>query len=194
MNEDHFKKFETLLDAGRKVDAKRALEEFLASASSESDKENWVFANLPNLKLNRASRIRHEVFEEIVFPVLLRGFQQGYPWHQYWLGRLEQNLITSKRHWSAVGYISDTELFRRAYLQESENDEYRKALLYSIMRKLDFCDHEWPAGLIGVESKQDFDELDADIAFADHLDREGTYSESLAEIAQHVSEYRQRGL
>jgi hypothetical protein len=61
---------------------------FIASFRDDAEISAWVWWHLPQLRTNRHSRIRHELFERLIFPVLKRGYEAGDFESMLWLGGL----------------------------------------------------------------------------------------------------------
>lgn len=64
------------------------------------------------------------------------------------------------------------------------------------MSLFEYLDHDWPAGILVDQENAiaELEELNGDIQLAPELDKEGTYTERLAEFASCVAIYRERRL
>lgn len=74
MNIEYYNAFLEYQEKGLKKKAAACIQAFISSFESEDEIRNWVWFNLEDLVSNRHSRIRHEIFSELVYPVLKRGY------------------------------------------------------------------------------------------------------------------------
>lgn len=91
MNIEHYREFKELEEKGLKKQASKALRAFISSFENGQEKEEWVREYLPELQTNKHSRIRHEIFHELVFPILKAGYENNDFASTLWLGKLAQN-------------------------------------------------------------------------------------------------------
>jgi hypothetical protein len=100
--------------------------------------------------------------------------------------------MSAKDHWAKIGFQSRLELFKQAYTLKSDNASFRLALLGAYLESFAYCDHEWPSGILGVNTIDDFDELVDEVLFAEELDVESAHSVRLAEFKSRVMMYKTR--
>lgn len=183
------------LDRGRKKDAKQAVLLFVNSFTSLNEMREWSYAYLPKRETNHASRIRHELYEHIIFPVLLDGFNDGDPLSFYWLAATAQNLMGSSKLHKQIGYISPDELFKSAYESEPNSPRFQHGLLSSLVAGFCYMDHEWPSGIIlglGENILEAVDEIENDIELALELDHSKEYTQRINLFKSRVAEYVER--
>ncbi|WP_432201219.1 hypothetical protein ACRAQ7_03105 [Erythrobacter sp. W53] len=194
MTNDLFADFLHADAQGLRVDAKRAATALVNSVSTQDDKIAWTLANLERLQTNGASRIRHEIYEGIVFPALKARFECGDPEASYQLGRTWQNFISKPCFTEELGWYSAEDFYRIAYQKEPGSLRYERALLERLLEKLAYLFHEWPAGIL-IDHRQWRDEiisLREDIDFASSIDRSSDHAEALSEWAIMTDQYRDR--
>ena len=92
MNLDLYDQFIRLNNSGRRNEAKAALDLFIASAESPANVQKWVFPFLENGGYGHKSR--HEIYEKLVYPVLLEGYLKHDAKSILWL---QGHLRTSQR-------------------------------------------------------------------------------------------------
>ena len=178
---------------GVKAKATAALRAFLDSFPDLAAKAAWTDANLEKLRINRHARIRHELFEEVIFPVLLSRFKTGDPEAMYQLARYAQNLGSAEHLDKQMGIASTRDLLQRAHEAAPHDDRYRKALLQDLMGAFNYLDHEWPVGiLVDFRDAGAWDTLSEMISEARRLDTEGDRTARLNEFEDRVSQYRAR--
>lgn len=195
MNAAHFERFLECEARGLRREAKEAVAAFIASFKDEREVRDWVWAALPRLETNRHARIRHELFEHLVFPVLKRGFEAGDIESTLWLGRLIQNLYQAPALYAGIGYVTDVQLLRRCHELDPSHDEARRLLLDAEIRWLDFCAHEWPGALLCGNAAADADDcafLAAHVATLRGLDHEARFTGFLDEFERMLAEYTVR--
>ena len=74
MNIGYFNEYIKYEQMGLKSKTKECLKYFINSFENYKEKELWTIEYLPKLEFNENSRIRNELYEEIIFPVLLEGY------------------------------------------------------------------------------------------------------------------------
>lgn len=74
---EHYQEFRECEKKGLKKQASKSLRTFIASFENSEDIDEWVWRYLPTLETNRHSRIRHEIFHELVYPVLKSGYENN---------------------------------------------------------------------------------------------------------------------
>jgi ubiquinone/menaquinone biosynthesis C-methylase UbiE len=94
MNKEYYKKFKEAQSKGLKKESKESINLFIGSFTDYSEKEIWV-----NKKLKHeffGYKMRHELYENVVFPVLLNGYKNKNSWSIYWLAKTIQNIYQAK--------------------------------------------------------------------------------------------------
>lgn len=194
MNLVHYERYLEFEARGLKRQATEAVRAFIDSFD-EGEIEGWVREHLAELQRNSHGRIRHELFEALVFPVLKRGFLADDVPSILWLGRLIQNLYQARTLHSDLGWVTDTALFRRAFELEPDNVEARSLLLESQARWLSFCVHEWPAVILYGNAAADAAQcatIREELGFLRGLDTDGQYRDFFDEVLQCLQEYEAR--
>lgn len=179
---------------GLKRESRQAVLAIVDAVSSLDAKKTWVQNHLHRLPLNRASRIRHEIFEHIVFPVLKAGFDRSDPEACYLLGKYSQNLYSKRDLFEQLGGRFETDFFRTAFQHDSNSVRYRRAYLSSLIGELRFVFHEWPTGILIDHSDwhEALRELRGELSIALSLDDEGEYEALLAEWIENTEQYETR--
>lgn len=192
METEYFAEYRRLKEAGRKAEATAALHRFLASFGPDDDRALWVREYLE--AGDYGHRIRHEIYQTLVFPVLLEGYRRGDAWSAYWLGRTAQNLYTAPALHAQVSDKAEQQLFAEAYDREPR-EEVRQSLLASLIEWFAYCQHEWPMGILyGIDGAgpEECDELLREVERARSLDRDGAIEPFLGEFERRIREYRRR--
>ncbi len=70
MNIEYYKDFLQFQDKGLKKQASKSVRAFISSFKNEDDRSSWVWSNLQKLETNCQTRIRYELFNELIYPVL----------------------------------------------------------------------------------------------------------------------------
>lgn len=184
-----FNKFKEAKNLGHKAEAKTNVDLFIRSFSGLDEKSEWVKSYLEEGDFGH--KIRHEVYEEVIFPVLLRGYKNHDPWALYWLAETMQNIYASKKLHELIDFKSEFELLRECFANDRNNDKVRVALLEHLRGSFSFAIHEWPTAVI-YEAGESPDDLLAEIAYARTLDKEGTYSAFFSEVEEIVKKDKAR--
>jgi len=192
MKPELYEQFISLKETGRRAEAKVVLDEFIASFQSLGEKAVWVRAFLERQEFE--DKIRHEIYEELVFPVLLEGYSRKDAWSVCNLAKTSQNLYAAKSLHAAVEFRSEFQFLAEAYELEP-TEQIRKYLLDRQIRGFHYSQHEWPAGILygsNGASLNECDEILQDVAAARTLDRENIHSLFLTEFEIKVKGYKSR--
>ena len=192
MDLQHYHEFKRLQAEGRKHDARASLERFIPSFEPGEDRTQWVREFLGSGDYGH--KIRHELYQGLIFPVLLDGYHRRDAWSILWLARTAQNLYAFAPLHALIGFKSEQELLREAY-QIDPNEEIRDSLLRTLLNWFAYCQHEWPTGILfGADgaSAAECDEILEEVSFARTLDVGAANEPFLREFEQRTREYRQR--
>jgi hypothetical protein len=193
MNSELYREYLSLKALGLRDDSKEKLMNFIDSFADIDEKEVWVRGFIE--EGNFEHKIRHEIFEQLVFPVLYEGYKENDFWAIWSLSKVSQNLYDSKAFWKKVDYNTDHSLLRRCFELNPEHQEVRKELLDALLGFFRYSMHEWPSGILygndGADQKQSQEILE-EIGFARLLDSESLYEELLFDFEGKVREYIKR--
>lgn len=193
MIEAHYERYQALKAAGRRAEAADALAAFIASFVDNAEKETWARAFLATH--DGRGTIRHELYEQVIFPVLLAAYRQNDPWSLRWFAATSQNLYQAKHLWSQVDYKTDFAFLKDLVAIAPNDAQARSALLDRQIDWLRHCVHEWPVGILygmdGANLSQ-CDEILAEIESTRNLDADQAYAEFLGDVEAKVREYKVR--
>lgn len=128
------------------------------------DNDNQVISNNGTEVSDRAIRIQHPLFKEIILPVLANKYKSNSPRHIKWIGQLEQFFYSD--HATTTNFLNQLNIdghFETLYFFEKsfslDNNQNTLALLLDrIAQDINYNTHEVP---IGVNVEPDF--LDQEI-------------------------------
>jgi len=193
MNSALYEGYLALLAEGRRKDAGLMLDAFLRSFNSSEEREQWTRTFLKTHTYG--ARVRHEIYAELIFPVLLAGSKRNDAWSLYWLAGTCQNLYSAHRLFELIKFKSKTDLLKDAYAIDRASTEVREALLKSLLDDFAYASHEWPAAILwsmkGATLDQ-YTEIMSEVALARELDRECAYTLSIDEFESKVKQYKER--
>ena len=178
MNIEYFNDYLRYEAQGLKTKAKEHIRHFIRSFNGFDEKESWTLAYLPKLKENSNKRVRNELFEHIIFPVLLKGYADRNVPMMLWLAKLCQNYYQNHGIWEKMKYTSDLEIIAECYAIDPSNDEVRDLYLKREIEIMDFSAHEWPTGILygnHFASKDECKTLLEGIDFIHTLDKNKKY-------------------
>ena len=192
MNTNLYEQFVSLKNLGKKAEAKAALDLFIASFETLEEKRVWVCSFLE--AEDYGHRVRHEIYENLVYRVLLDGYLKGDVTSVAWLARTASNLYAIKSPHPLLKHKTEFALFKEAYRLEP-NERIETDLLNTLINWFSFSQHEWPAGILyemdGADIGQCEDILQ-EIKFARSLDHQRNYEGYLSEFEAKVHEYIKR--
>ena len=192
MNIGYFNEYLKYEQMGLKSKTKECLKDFINSFENYKEKELWTIEYLPKLEFNENSRIRNELYEEIIFPVLLEGYNNKNIKLTIWMVKLIQNLYQNNKLWKKINYIGKLDLIMELYKLEPGNNEIIDLYLEIIIEKISFRIHEWPEGiLIGntFAEKEECKKLLEEIPLLNKLDRNKKYNKFIMEYENIINEY-----
>ena len=195
MDINHYQDFKELEERGLRKKASKSLRAFISSFNNEKEIEEWVWEYLPKLETNRHSRIRHEIFHELIYPILRAGYERQEFSSTLWLGKLVTNICNSRKLHEELGWVTGFDLYNKSHNIDPENDEARLLLLQSIISGLKYSEHEWPSGILHSDAGatiEECDEINADVQKALQLDKECKYTKFIEQYLEKLSEYRAR--
>jgi len=190
MNMEYFNKFEEAKKLGLKAEAKSNIRMFIDSFSDADERFHWVTTYLE--KGGFGHKIRHELYDEIVFPVLLNGYHDNDPWSLYWLAQTIQNVYGSKKLHKQIDFKTDCELLQVRFESDQTDGRVRLALLASLISGFEYAVHEWPSGVLYAPDESPEDLL-REIEYARSLDIEKKHTDFFAGIEAIVNEARRLG-
>jgi hypothetical protein len=192
MNLELYEQFVALKDAGRRAEAKPFLDLFIASFETEDEIREWVFAFLREGSYGH--KIRHEIYENLVYPVLLKGYLERDATSIEWLARTVSNLYELRSPHPLLHHKSEIALWKEAYeLQPSR--QVQEQLLASELWRFDYAQHEWPAGILcGMNgaSLEEYAHILKDVDFARSLDTDQAYAQYFHDFEAKVHQYMDR--
>ncbi len=195
MNIKHYNEFLEYQDKGLKKQAGKSVRMFISTFQNEDEIKEWVLQYLPSLTTNRSSRIRHEIFHELVYPVLKAGYVDNDFVSTLWLGKLIQNVYQATRLHEELSWVSELQLFRKCYEQKPEDDEARLLCLKTLVDWLEYSEHEWPSGILygndGATLEQ-CGEILREIEIILKLDKEYKYSDFIKQYSKKLVQYKTR--
>ena len=195
MNNELYKQYKQYEALGLKDKAKMAVNEFIKSFQSEKEKEEWVNKNFDNLETNRHSRIRHEIFEEIIFPVLMKQYQERNLNGMLRLAQSIQNLYSCEALHQKTGYLTEGQICKDAFTLFPSSDEARRMYLKTKIKYFEYSIHEWPSGILWGNdgaSLEEVKELEKSLKETSSLDKEGNHKSFLEDYEEKLKIYRDR--
>jgi hypothetical protein len=193
MDVRHYEEYKTQLAQGVHVAASAALAQFLASFVASESKAEWVRWYLANERWDQ--RIRHEIYEQLIFPVLLDGYQRGDLWCLRWLIRTVSNIYTGTQLWEQIDRKTELTLREELVARAPEDARARRELVDCFITMFRHNAHEWPrvilCGMDGASVSQCAQILAA-AERALELDVERRHHAFIEEFVAKVRLYQQR--
>jgi hypothetical protein len=193
MNDRHYEHYKASLARGQPAQAALAIERFIASFSSLESRIHWVRWFLGNERWEH--RIRHEIYEHLVFPVLLHGYRAGDLWSLRWLIRTLANVYTREQLWAQLDHKAEIDLREELMAQVPEDARARRELVDCYIEIFRNHVHEWPEAILyGHNSATAGEclEILAHTARVRQLDIEQRHHALLDEVVEKVHLYQQR--
>lgn len=179
---------------GMKDEAKQRLSEFINSFSSFEEKEEWTYEYLSSLKKNHL-RIRHELYESIIFPVLLYGFRKREINAMHWIVKTRNNLFSAQELYKEIDYISPDDIMQECHTMEPFNSEISETFLGMKIDFISYSQHEWPSGILygaNGASLEECYEIKDELMLIRNLDQDKKYEEYLNDYELKLELYIER--
>jgi hypothetical protein len=193
VNAAFFEEYRELKDSGRRPEATAALAKFISSFAGMEEKTVWTRWYLESEQIGL--KIRHELFEQVILPVLVEGYQRRDPWALRWLARTTQNLQHSKDLCGEIEFKTGWAFLKDLVAMCPEDDDARTELLGCHVGWFRHCVHEWPTGILyGMDGATvgECDEILAAVAESRHLDRDHKHAAFLDDFETKVIQYKAR--
>jgi hypothetical protein len=185
MDEFLYAEFIAKLASGRKEEARLAIRRFIESFNNLEEREDWTRRFLSTIK--PGTKLRHELYEEVVLPVLMAGYEARDPWSLYWLAQTSKNARYFDRR---LDLPSSQELLKEAHALDPSSDAIRHDLLRSLLYGFEYMAHEWPTALLYAPDspwQTQYREILAEIRLARELDTSGKYAGQIAKFEKIVA-------
>lgn len=193
MNQALFEQYEVARELGNKRLAASLIAGFIETFATDDEREEWTrwyFSNHP-----LAHAIRHELFEQVIFPVLLAGYRQSDPWYIEMLERCDQNLYKAEHLWAQIGHQTGMQLAERLLALKPDDRHAKARVLEHLIDGFRYSEHEWPSGILcgadGATALQ-CNEILLDVRRARSLDEACVHSSFLNQFDSKVRQYIQR--
>jgi hypothetical protein len=148
MNIEYYNEYRYYKSMGIKSKTKECIEKFIHSFENYTEKESWTKEYLPKIEMDSNGRIRNELFEEIIFPVLWNGYNAKDIPSMMWLVKLEQNYYQNDRIGKKMNYKSSLKIIMECYEIDPNNSEVMEIYLEKLIERVNFSIHEWPSGVL----------------------------------------------
>ncbi|GHV09531.1 hypothetical protein FACS189485_22230 [Spirochaetia bacterium] len=186
---DEYIKYKKL---GLRIEQKENVQKFIQSFMDFNEKQQWVIENLPKIELDSNRRIRNELFEEVIFPVLLDGYNNKNINLMLWLVKLEQNYYQNKNIWEKISFKTSLQIIKECYTLDPNNTEVIEKYLEIEIRGINYSEHEWPYGILysnNFATKDECKNILEEIPFIHKLDRNKKHEKYINEYENRVKEY-----
>jgi len=195
MDIENFETYKAYNEKGLKKPATASLHKFIASFLGDSERQDWVWSYLATLEKNNHCRIRHEIFTELVYPVLKQGYLNQDFDATFWLGQLTQNIYQNKALHEELDFITEYQLYLKCYQLKPNSVEVISVLLKVMVQQLEYALHEYPSAILWDNNSANLaqcEELAKELAFARKLDGESKYNLFFNDVEDKLSTYSAR--
>jgi tetratricopeptide (TPR) repeat protein len=181
----YFKEYKKYESAGLRAKAKEALCNFINSFECLAEKETWVDENVSKLELNGCSCVRYELFEEIIFPVLWKGYENKDIGRMKILAEMEQNCHQNERIREKMNNMTARDIIKECYRLDPNDREVQETYLNLEIHRISIGMHEMPIGIL-FDDPDNWEEecrqtLNGEIPFIRKLDTENKYQDVINE-------------
>lgn len=193
--EDHFERYLAAYKKGLRAEAQTAAKAFSASLETVEEKWRWLQRNFNRLPVQGNRALQHHIYWDVVYPTLIHYKLSANAWAIFLLAKTATNWGSRPDVIDRDHLPSPLALYKEAHELDPEEPIFAQALLKALLCGFDYCDHEWPSGLL-LERNRDWQdeiaEITTDIALARRLDQDGGHRARLAEFEARVKEYSER--
>ncbi len=188
MNRTYYEEYLNFQNQGLKTKATDSLRKFIDSFQEE-EKEEWVWSNLGKLGGSHGGTIRHEIFRDIIFPVLKNGYLRNDPKALIWLYQCWGNVCQDKKIFLQINDYPYN-WFKKYLELNPDNKKIKEKLLEIICADLRYRTHH--AGRIIIyrpdDSANELRELLDDLELGKNLDEEKKYLKFFEKVAEDIAD------
>ena len=153
--------------------------------------------NLLNKILNdsESKNINHILFKGIVFPHLLSGYHEGKLHETKLLIKHIQHFYSDQELWKKIEYKSEIQLLIELLKSFPDDEWVKTTYIRKFIDWLQFCGHEYPAGILYGMNGATAEECDDILLTIDNIhkiDEENIYFEFLEDLKDKKIEYKSR--
>ncbi|MBK9575438.1 MAG: hypothetical protein IPO40_00025 [Fibrobacteres bacterium] len=184
-----YEKFKIACKSKVKADEKRFAAEFVQSFRDDDERLGWAKGFLETV--DGRQKIRHELYEGIVFPALLAQYRAGSVWAGIWLARTFGSIVDSdatSRHFEGVTQV---QLYEECLAKDPSNDQVRMALVDAKVESMEYAVHAWPRRVIYAEGETSVEFL-AEVARSREQDKESRHTAFFDRVEKILLEDRTR--
>jgi hypothetical protein len=196
MDIEFYNEFIEFSHKGIRSKVKECINKFINSFNNFREKELWTIEYLPRLEKTRNGYIRNELFEEIIFPVLLNGYKKKNISLMIWLVKLYDNCYRNRKIWEEINYKSGFDIIKECYEIDEDNDEIIDLYLSIEIKGINYALHEWPCGILigsnGMTLEDCEKELLEEIPLIKKLDRNRKYTDFINDYESKLKVYIKR--
>lgn len=192
MQYEKYENYKNLKERAQKQEAKAELAEFIESLKSAKGEEQfveWFFC-----EEFKGGKIRYELYQEIIFPVLYEGFKRNDPKFILRLLTAEDNLPQAKSIEKELVNVGKLDLLSKYVELCPQDSEARLELISEHIKFFQFCQHEWPSGILYGMNGATLDEcsmLLRDIDIVKKLDLENCHARFLYDFQGKVLSHQE---
>ena len=170
-----------------KKEAKKASAEFIDSFANFEEKEKWT----KDFLKGKYGDFRFGIFENIIFPVLVKGYAEKDLDSIIALAEFEQTYINT-RLWKKIDCKTAVEFYMEAFEIAPEDNMIRRELLIKKISWIYHCEHEWPFGILyGMDGAtiEECKEIREELVFLRTIDDKNEFGEYLNKFEEKLTAY-----
>jgi hypothetical protein len=196
MNIEFYNEYITFSRKGIRSKARECINNFINSFDDFKEKQLWTKEYLPKLEKTRNGYIRNELFEEIIFPVLLNGYKNKNISLMIWLVKLHENYYRNRKIWEEINYKTDLEIIKECYEIDGNNKEIIELYLSIEITRIIYALYESPCSILmdsnGMTLEDCKKELLEEIPLIRKLDRNRKYTDFIDDYENKLNKYIKR--
>jgi hypothetical protein len=193
MNQVLFEQYEAAKAQGNKRLSTSLLACFIETFETDEQREAWTRWYFDHRPVHFA--VRHELFERVIFPVLLTGYQRSDSWSLEMLERCSQNLYKAEHLWAQIDHQTQRQLAERLLELQPDDPRASARVLAHLIAGFRYSEHEWPAGILdgaNGATAHASGEILLEVHRARALDVGGMHTAFLDQYDEKVRQYIQR--
>lgn len=189
MNIDFYHKYKHYEEKNLKKESTKYINAFISSFNDEEEIYSWVWSYL----LDAKDKTRYEIFRDLIYPTLKKGFIENDFKSILWLGHFEQHLY-------GIAYIDNyfigknkSYFYKKCHTIDPNNKEVQNLLLETLIQRLQYSIHEWPSGILYGINGATYDEcleIESDLSLAKKLDKKQEYFSFLKDFENKLLAYK----
>jgi hypothetical protein len=186
MEINFFNEYLASIKTKNRIVAKKYLNKFIKSFKNYAEKEQWTKIYLAEQEQKEYKHIRHELFVEIISPVLLKGYNDRDIQSMIWIIKFNHIFRQHTDLWKKIDQRNSESIIIECYKIDPDNEEIIKLYTEKVLNSVNNYIYWINDYKKNIDSRSRA--LLEDLQFLKQLDRGKKYSELINRSEERINE------